>query len=140
MILKQEVTVYKAAKDFGLSKTTLLRQLKSFKASGLPSYEYKQNNDTKKVFTDSEEILLVTYIQKAAQLHYGLSLKDVRTLAYQFAKVNNKSYDSSWDVNKQAGKDWLIGFRKNLEMKSLCGHYKLRAWLILHRSPKLMYV
>ncbi|XP_054259693.1 uncharacterized protein LOC128984400 [Macrosteles quadrilineatus] len=112
MIFKQEITVYKAAKDFGLLKTTLLQQLKSFRASGLPSYEYKQNNDTKKVFTDAEENLLINYIDKAAHLHYGLSLSEVRSLAYQFAKQNNKMYDSSWDTHKKAGKDWLIGFRK----------------------------
>lgn len=115
MVLKKEITVYKAAKDFGLSKTTLLRQLKAFKESGLPNYEYKKNNDTKKVFSHSEEILLVNYIEKAAELHYGLTLKDVRTLAYQFAKQNQKPYDPSWDTNKLAGKDWLIGFRKRFK-------------------------
>lgn len=49
---------------------------------------------------------------KAADLQYGLTLRDSRILAYQFAKVNNKKYHESWDINKMAGKDWLKIFRK----------------------------
>lgn len=55
---------------------------------------------------------MVEYIQKAALLQYGLTLRDVKVLAYQFAKQNHKNYDKSWDVNKMAGKYWLHIFPK----------------------------
>lgn len=55
---------------------------------------------------------MVSYIQKAAHLHYGLTQRDVCLLAFQFAKRNNKKYDTSWDVNNMEGKYWLRNFRK----------------------------
>lgn len=112
MVMKKQQSVYGASKEFNISKTTLLRHIQSFKKTGLSSFKYKQNNDTRRIFTDEEEQLLVAYILKAAHLQYGLTLKDVRTLAYQFAKQNKKKCDPSWEDRKLASKDWLRGFRK----------------------------
>lgn len=76
-----------------------MRQLKTSKESGLDKFVYKKGNGIKKVFTNEEELCLVDYILKAANLHHGLTLRDVQVLAYQFAKHNAKEYDNSWDVN-----------------------------------------
>lgn len=111
-VIKKEKTAYGAAKEYNVDKATLLRHVKKFQASSLPSFEYKHNNDTNKVFTDEEETLLVDYILKASRLNYGLTLKNVRSLAYQFATKNGKKCDPLWDTNKIAGKEWLRTFRK----------------------------
>ena len=85
MVMKKQQTIHGVAKLFKIPKTTLLRHFESFKESGLSSLEYKQNNDVKKVFTDAEEQLLVEFMIKDSQLLYGITLKGVRALAYQFS-------------------------------------------------------
>ncbi|XP_072384526.1 uncharacterized protein [Diabrotica undecimpunctata] len=44
---------------------------------------------------------------------------EVRTLAYQYATANNKSYPPSWDQKKIAGKEWLRQFLRRHEDLSL---------------------
>lgn len=112
LIVNDKVSIYKASKEFDIPESTLRRHKNKFLQSGLDKYCYKKNNDVMKVFTVEEEKLLVDYILKAADLQYGLTLRDCRILAYQFAKVNNKKYHKSWDISKMAGKDWLKIFRK----------------------------
>lgn len=90
-VMKKECTAYSAAKDYNVDKATLSRQLKKFKESGLNTFEYRQNNDVNKVFTDNEEKLLVEYILNSSHLNYGLTLQGVRAFAYQFASVNGKN-------------------------------------------------
>lgn len=114
-VIKKEKTAYGAAKEYNVVKPTLLRHVKKCQASSLPSFEYKHNNDTNKVFTDEEETLLVEYILKASRLNYGLTLKNVRSLAYQFDTTNGKKYDPSLDTNKIAGKEWRRTLRKRHE-------------------------
>ncbi|KAI4458690.1 homeobox-like domain superfamily [Holotrichia oblita] len=67
-VLKNKTTVYSAAKKYSISKTTLLRHIKTFKASELNTFTYRKNNDVNKVFSDEEENLLVEYILKASHL------------------------------------------------------------------------
>lgn len=43
-------------------------------------------------------------------MHYGLTLVQVRTLAY--ANANNLKYPTSWNENKMAGKEWLDSYRR----------------------------
>lgn len=103
-VTKHGKTAYGAVKEFNVDKVTLLRHVKKYMASGLTNFQYKQNNYTNEVFTDAEEMLLVDYILKASHLNYGLTLKNVRELAYQFAKQNSKKYDASWDASKRPEK------------------------------------
>nr|CAI5856007.1 unnamed protein product [Callosobruchus analis] len=56
--------------------------------------------------------MLVVYIKDAANLQFGLTLKDVKVLAYQFAKANQMKYPTSWDSAQMAGEYWLRLFRK----------------------------
>ncbi|KAJ4435413.1 hypothetical protein ANN_18028 [Periplaneta americana] len=45
-------------------------------------------------------------------MQYGLTKKDVRQLAYKFAKANGKKYPQSWDEDQIAGEEWMRGFLK----------------------------
>lgn len=60
-------------------------------------------SEIKTVFFSVEENMLVDYILKAVDLQYGLTLMDVRVLAYRFAKENKNKYDNTWDTMKMAG-------------------------------------
>lgn len=94
-----------------MSKTTLIRQVYKFINSGEQSFHYHHNRDKKRVFNDTEERQLVEYMETAANLYYGLSIKDIKVLAYEFSKENNKHFDKSWEENGMAGDFWFRLFR-----------------------------
>ena len=51
-------------------------------------------------------------------MHYGLTLTQVRILAFQYAKLKCK-FPESWETTGSAGIDWANGFRKRNETLSL---------------------
>lgn len=107
MIKEKKISTFGASKHFGLPRTTLRRHLKHCLEIGKDVSELHQNLLVNQVFDRTEERTLVDYIKDAAQLQFGLTLKDVKILAYQFAKANGKKYPKSWDTKKMAGDYWL---------------------------------
>ncbi|KAF2897908.1 hypothetical protein ILUMI_08265, partial [Ignelater luminosus] len=75
----------------------------------LDSVGYIKN---RQVFTDVEEEALASYLKKAADMYYGLTLYETRKLAYQFAIKSNKAMPDSWRTKLLAGEDWLGSFLK----------------------------
>ncbi|XP_011864219.1 PREDICTED: uncharacterized protein LOC105560067 isoform X2 [Vollenhovia emeryi] len=73
------------------------------------------------VFTFSdEEILLVSVLskKKGCQCRECI-LKEIPAEAYKRAYNCNKKYPESWDIDKQAGLDWLSGFTARHENQIL---------------------
>ena len=114
-IIANKNTVRGAAKKYGMSRSMLCRQVKTFKESGPENYSYETNYAHWKVFTHSEECLLLEYVQKASQLHFGLTTKKLKELAFQFAKINNKKYPEQWEKNQEAGSEWLCTFKNKFK-------------------------
>ena len=56
------------------------------------------------VFNENQEKALVEYVVKCAQHYYGLSITELKQLAYQFALKIDVEYPRSWDEYKMAGK------------------------------------
>lgn len=52
----------------------------------------------------------MTYVVTASRICYGLTIKELRIMAFEFAKKLKISYPESWNENKMAGKDWYYGF------------------------------
>lgn len=77
--------------------------------------DYKKSQ----VFTKEEEEELTEYLLMASRLYYGLTNNNTKTLAYQYAKMNRKSYPKNWDRNEAAGSDWLRGFMERNPVLSL---------------------
>lgn len=115
MIKEKKFTTFGASKHFGLPRTTLRRHLNHCMETGNDVSKLHENLAVNQVFNCEEERNLVDYIKDAAHLQFGLTLKNVKTLAYQFAKVNGKNYPKSWDTNKMAGDYWLRLFRKRYQ-------------------------
>ena len=90
LIVNNEVTIYRASKDFDILETTLRGHRNQFLESGLEKYCYKKKNDVKQFFT-VEDKLLADCILRAADLQYGLILRNIQKLAYQFGKAEKKS-------------------------------------------------
>lgn len=97
-----------AARNHNISKSTLLRHLKTYESTS-GEFKYISNIAVKRIFDDTEESLLEGYLKKAAKLHYGLSRNELRALAFQFAATNKKEVPENWS-EKKAGKEWFRGF------------------------------
>lgn len=65
----------------------------------------------KPVFTIEQEKDLVKHILKMEEVLYGLTIKDVRSLAFQLAE-SNKLPNNFNRVNQLAGKSWVYSFFK----------------------------
>lgn len=52
------------------------------------------------------------YLTKCADIYFGLSRKELKELAYQFAVKLGIDYPVGWIQNAAAGKDWFTGFMK----------------------------
>jgi len=69
-------------------------------------------------FTADEERASAEFLLKAAKLHYGLSTKETRKLAYDYAISNGKHVPESWNDNRD-DKEWLRDFMKRSGSLSL---------------------
>lgn len=73
------------------------------------------------IFSVGQEKELMTYVLRASDIYYGLSIEELRTLAYQYARVIKTKYPGSWDTNQKASKDWYYSFmnrHKNLSLRT----------------------
>lgn len=106
-----------ASKQFKVSRSTLKRYL--IKLEQNVCFKSYENCAIKKVFTEAEEKSLCDYLVTASLMHYGLTRRDLQVLAYDFAKVNNKSIPVSWENKCRAGKQWYLDFIKRRNTISL---------------------
>lgn len=95
-------SVKKASIVFGVPRTTLIRRLKSSKVpTSLGRFS--------PVFTAEFENELVMHIVEMQNRFYGLSLQDLRSIAYELAVRNGLKHPFS-DERKLAGIDWAESF------------------------------
>ncbi|XP_031637668.1 uncharacterized protein LOC116350086 [Contarinia nasturtii] len=75
----------------------------------------------KLVFNGEEGEALVVYLVRCCHLYYGLSITELRQLAYQYARKLNIAYPTNWDTDQMAGKTWYYGFmlrHRNLSLRT----------------------
>jgi transposase-like protein len=129
-VLTGYLRVNEAAQRYGLSNSTVSRHYKTYLSSGVnedePHFVYdSEKNAVKRVFTNDEELRLVSYLKQSAALHYGLTKKDTLKLAFQYAsslaeQPNSKTQvPNEWATAESAGEFWLRGFRKRHPSLSL---------------------
>lgn len=63
------------------------------------------------VFTKQQEQELVTHILELEKTFYGVTPKEIRSLAFQLAAKNGLEHPFD-KQSELAGHDWLYGFRK----------------------------
>ena len=80
------------ARKYGLAFATLYRHVKSGIAS-------PQLGRFRPIFTEDQEIEMVTYLQDMDAVFFGLTRDDFMRLAFEYAKCNNLQYPENW--NKQ---------------------------------------
>lgn len=115
VVIKNQMKIRAAATLYGVSKSALQRHLKIFSRLGdeeQAAHNFEQQHGFQRIFNTQEEKLLEEYLLDASNMCYGLTERDVRILAFNFAVANHKNIPPSWDRNKSAGKEWMFCFRK----------------------------
>lgn len=109
-------SIRQTAKDFNVNYRTLARYCKKIPMNELRNERLNQSSipigyyPNRQVFNEEQEEQLVAHLLQAADIYYGLSPIEVRTLAWQLAVSNNLNVPKSWSVNKKAGPDWFASF------------------------------
>lgn len=122
-VVDSRETIRAVAKQFDICHVTLSRYVKKYReamnSDTALTCSFEPQYDTNKVFPKQLEQQLFDYLIKASKILYGLTLRQCLVFAYDLAKVNNLKYPKSWDENKCAGYDWLLGFRQRYPRLSL---------------------
>lgn len=84
----------------------------SHTATATSSNIYSSKYTVAQVFSTEQEKALTQYLLNCSKMHYGLTLKQLLTLAYEYAEFSGCKHPKSWQENKCAGKDWAASFRK----------------------------
>lgn len=108
-VINEHLSVRAAARQYEMCHVSLNRFVKAKKENGNPVVGYRPHN---KVFSTEQEQQLGQYVQSAAKLYFGLSPKELRKLAFQFARSNNCNYPENWNNLELASEDWLTAFLK----------------------------
>ncbi|XP_035280508.1 tigger transposable element-derived protein 1 [Anguilla anguilla] len=116
-VLDKGYSVRAVARTFQICHVTLQRYIKKvmeLKAAGTTDTSSIQvgYRSHKQVFQPMQEAALLAYLKEVSGMHYGLSSKEVRKLAFQLAKQNQLKYPEAWNVKEMAGKDWFSSFLK----------------------------
>ena len=110
--LRQGWSLRKAAETDNVNYQTPRRYHKMTKdTEDLDSTHRRSNFNHRQVFAKEIEEEISDFIKERSRLGYGLTISEVKTLAYDMAKHKNIPSPSSWERNKQAGHDWYLKFR-----------------------------
>lgn len=97
----------KAAKQFGVPKSTLERRFKE--KNKYATGHSKLLGSRRQTFPHELEQQLVEYVKNMESMLFGLSTRSIRSLAYQLAIKNNLQHYFNSE-KKMAGWDWLRPF------------------------------
>lgn len=101
--------VKRAATQHGVPRRTLMNYLKhpdrNIDACGLGGFD--------PVFSPQQEDELVQHILNMEQRLFGLTTRDIRSLAFQLAVKNGIKHPFNTE-SQLAGEDWLHGFRQRI--------------------------
>ena len=119
-VIENNMSIRKSAEKNSVKKSALANYAKKAKELGIHNVNFIPNFCKSQVFTSEMETILVRYLLKCASMFYGLTPKQTRQLAYEFAVQNNLKIPVTWTKTKMAGKDWFSGFmsrNKNLSIR-----------------------
>jgi len=126
-VLNEHKSFRTVAVAYGIDKMTLYRHCRKIKASqyhecnissGSPSTAVHSGYaKPRQLLSDAEEAELVKYLLDASKMFFGLSPKETRKLAFQFATDLGKPVPEKWKITLSAGEDWFSGF--------MCRHCRL---------------
>jgi len=121
-VIIENKSVRSTAKKYDLCHVSLSRYVAKFKTSmnnGDVSTLNVGYKGPKQVFSVDQEQILSQYIKNSADMYFGLTPRDIKQLAYQFAHKLGLKYPEVWGINLMAGPDWFTKFLKRNSSLSL---------------------
>lgn len=114
-VRSKQLTIRAAAEKFNLTKSVVgyycvKQTLQSFNASSTQSIKRTEHHS--QIFTRKQEEEMTSYLKTCCLLNHGLTPIETRRLAQQYAEANKINCPPSWNIRKQASKDWFTGFLK----------------------------
>lgn len=107
-VLSSQMGLLKAATQYNVPRSSLERYVKKSKDN--PDYKIdKSDGKFKNVFTPEQEEELVSYLKMMESRLFGLTMKELRSLAYDLAEKNGLSHRFNQET-RLAGQDWVKGF------------------------------
>lgn len=111
MVLKEEKSIREVAKATNISKSVLARNVSKFKSNDhQDNVHFRPDLQSRMVFSLNEEMMLKEYILTASYMNYGLTKKQVLSLAYEYGNALKHKLPAAWVKNCSAGSDWYYGF------------------------------
>ena len=109
--VKSGMSIRKSATLNDVNYRTLTRYMKLMKGKESLADVHLGYKQTRRVLNDTLEADLVQYVLKAAAIFYGITMPELRSLAYKLAVQNEvKNIPESWIREEMAGKDWIRCF------------------------------
>lgn len=65
-------------------------------------------NPATKILNRNEEIAFTEYIKQSADLYYGLTPRNIRSLVYEYASIQNINAPPTWHKTKMGLRDILL--------------------------------
>lgn len=96
------------APKYGMHCSTLCRHMQRKRETGVL---VKRNIGASTLFTSAQERELADYVKSCAKMFHGVNLAQAQKLAYSYACNLGIDFPEVWNKNKEAGVDWLSGFR-----------------------------
>ncbi|KAJ8943075.1 hypothetical protein NQ314_009834 [Rhamnusium bicolor] len=123
MVINEGRSVNSVAKDFTIPQKTLDRYVKKARTQNENRTEIKLERvgyfNRRQIFSYEHETLLADYLKRASDIYYGLTPKELRKFAFQYASSNKFEVPANWTKNKMAGEDWAAAFIKRNNSLSL---------------------
>jgi hypothetical protein len=108
----KQCTIRGAAEKYNLSKSTLGFYCLRNSLQTIENHPIKKQHHHSQIFSVQQEQELSDYLKRSCILNHGLTPKETRQLAYQFAVANAVKFPPSWIVNKEASRDWFTAILK----------------------------
>ena len=119
-VISEGKSIQSVCEMYNIKFSTLRRYVQKARDAGNTGLtSYAPNYRCRQVFTDVEERLLQDYLIKASKIQFGLTRKQVRKLAFDFAVKNGKEFPESWSTSGYAGEDWFSGYMNRFPNLSL---------------------
>lgn len=119
---RKKESIRGTARQYDVHRDTLMSRIKKVKKEGKEDM-YSKSSDSglsdddnkeerkfqskysvNQVFSITEEENLAKYIKRSSTLHYGLSFRQIRSLAFEYAsKIPSCRMPAKWRENKTAG-------------------------------------
>lgn len=118
-VIENNMKIRTAAGLYKIPRSTLKRFIAKANNEGFEQVNFIPKNEHLKVFSVVQEEVLAQYLKQSSLMNYGLTLKEARKLAYDFAIANDSNLRKgleNWARTRMAGKEWMISFLKRYKL------------------------